>query len=59
MIYYALNKNIEGNKLLSDIQKLISKYPQNELVNKILIVKLESITDHKGDNPILKIEYKS
>ena len=58
MIYYALNKNIEGNKILSDIQKLISKYPQNELVNKILIVKLESITDHKGDNPILKVEYK-
>jgi hypothetical protein len=58
MIYYALNKNIEGNKILSDIQKLISKYPQNELVNKILIVKLESITDHKGDNPIPKLEYK-
>lgn len=58
MIYYALNKNIEGNKILSDIQKLISKYPQNELVNKILIVKLESITDHKGNNPIPKLEYK-
>lgn len=57
MIYYNLNKNLEGNKILQDIQKLINKYQQQELLNKVLVVKIENISDYIGDSPILKIEY--
>ena len=59
MIYYNLNKNLDGNKILSDIQKLISQHQQNELSNKVLVVKIESISDYTMDSPILKLEYQN
>lgn len=59
MIYYNLNKNLEGNKILSDIQQLINQCQQNELSNKVLVVKIESISDYNGDSPILKLEYQN
>jgi ADP-dependent phosphofructokinase/glucokinase len=58
MIYYTLNTNIDGNKILGDIQKLVNKFPQSELINKVLVIKLENINDHNGDSPLLKLEYK-
>jgi hypothetical protein len=59
MIYYNLNKNLEGNKILSDIQKLISQCEQNELSNKVLVVRIETISDYTIDSPILKLEYQN
>ena len=58
MIYYTLNTNIDGNKILGDIQKLVNKFPQSELINKVLVIKLETISDHNGDSPLPKLEYK-
>jgi hypothetical protein len=58
MIYYTLNTNIDGNKILGDIQKLVNKFPQSELVHKVLVIKLETISDHNGDSPLPKLEYK-
>ena len=59
MIYYTLNNNeIDGNKILSQIQKLINTYSKNELGSKVLVIKLENIIDHEGDSLLKKLEYK-
>lgn len=56
MLAYNLNKQIEGQKILSDIQKLVSSHngPKNNLV---LVIQLKnSIPDNSSEIP--KIEYK-
>lgn len=59
MIYYTLNNNeIDGNKILSQIQKLINTYSKNELGSKVLVIKLENIISHEGDSLLKKLEYK-
>lgn len=55
MIYYNLSQNIESNKLLSDIKKLLDK---NNLQDKILVIELREIKDYLGESPLLKLEYK-
>lgn len=55
MISYVLNKNIDGNKILSDIVKLVNTYSQDELVNKVLVVKVESIVEYNGDSLLPKL----
>lgn len=57
MLYYTLGKNIDGNKMLQEIQKLLNKYPPEELVSKVLIIKLENITEYNADSLMPKIEY--
>ncbi len=57
MLYYTLGKNIDGNKMLQEIQKLLNKYSQEELVSKVLIIKLENITEYNADSLMPKIEY--
>ncbi len=57
MIYYTLSNNIDGNKLISQIQKLINKYQPHELSTKVLVIKVENVHDHSGDSPIPKITY--
>lgn len=58
MLYYRLNKNIDGNKLLQDIQKLLSKHPQDTIDSKILVIKLENVNECSEHNHIPRIEYK-
>ncbi len=59
MIYYTLNNNeIDGNKILSQIQKLINKYSKEELGSKVLVIKLEDIILYNGDSLLKKLEYK-
>jgi hypothetical protein len=54
LISYSLNKKIDGQKLLRDIQELLNK---NNLDNKILVISLADIT--KDDYEVIpKITYK-
>lgn len=54
---YSLNKEIRADKIINDIQKLVSKIHKDEIVNSVLTVSLEKITNYAGDNHIPKIEY--
>lgn len=55
---YILNKEVSADKIIKDIQKLVSKIPKDEIVNSVLTISLEKITDYAGDNPIPKITYE-
>jgi hypothetical protein len=55
MLAYCLNKNLDGQKILQDIQKLISKSPQNK--DLILVIKVQEV-GVDNNNLIPKIEYK-
>jgi hypothetical protein len=57
MIAYVLNKDISQEKLILDINKLLSKYNLNEKTY-VLIVKVEPI-ESSNDSLIPKLEYKS
>lgn len=55
MLAYKLSNNIDGNKLISDIQKLITKSvtPDKEY---LLVIKIVSI-DYNDDAAIPKLTY--
>ena len=56
MLAYTLDKPIDGNKLLQDIQNLIQK--QNSAgVQMILVIKLQEIVSDNTSH-IPKLEYK-
>lgn len=56
MIYYKLDKEIQVDKLVKDIQKLLSN--QTDLHNTVLVLSLQKIVDYAGDSLLPKIEYK-
>jgi hypothetical protein len=58
MIYYRLNKSIDGNKILQDIQKLVSKNSNTDNEEMILVISVKKITNNSGDSLIPKLEYK-
>jgi hypothetical protein len=58
MICYKLDKNIDGNKILQDIQKLISKNSNVDNKEIVLVISIKQITNHSGDSLIPKLEYK-
>lgn len=59
MLAYILNQNIDGNKLLSDIQKLISKFQQdNPNDTPILVVDIKSVS-YEDTSLIPKLETKN
>jgi hypothetical protein len=58
MIYYKLDKNIDGNKILQDIQKLINSNKKQDNNDLILVISLKEITNHCGDSLLPKLEYK-
>jgi hypothetical protein len=58
MICYKLDKNIDGNKILQDIQKLISKNSNTDNKEIVLVISIKQITNHSGDSLIPKLEYK-
>ena len=57
MIAYVLNKDISQNKLILDINKLLSKYNLNERTY-VLVVRVEPI-ESSNDSYIPKLEHKS
>jgi hypothetical protein len=54
-LYYVLDKNLNGEKILADIQKLINK--SHNLSQSILKISISSITTSTNDM-IKKLEYK-
>jgi hypothetical protein len=57
MIAYKLDKNIDGEKLLKDVQNLVKKFMQKEPDKiPILYIDIRSIT-REDTSPIPKITY--
>ena len=59
MIYYSLDKNLDGNRILEDIQKLLNKFDKKTLESSILVVKIQSTSDYKGDSLLPKLSHIS
>jgi len=56
MLAYSLNKNLDGQKILQDMQNLISKYNTKDN-NFVLVIQVkEVVVDNNSFIP--KIEYK-
>jgi hypothetical protein len=56
MLAYSLNQQINGEKLLQDIQNMIQKEARPN-VSLMLVIKLQEITSESTSH-ILKIEHK-
>lgn len=56
MIYYKLDKEVSVEKLIKDINVLLSN--QTDIQSKILVVSIQKISDYAGDSLIPKITYK-
>jgi hypothetical protein len=60
MIYYNLqNINLQNTKLFNDIANLILSLSPQQKVNKVLVIKIEEISDSIGDSPIPKLVYEN
>lgn len=57
MLVYKLNQQINGNKLLDDIQKFVSKNAKPDKEN-LLVIRIQEVS-YSDDNFIPKIEYKN
>lgn len=58
MLYYKLDKNINGQKLLEDINKLLEKNLSIPGENKILVVSIKTIEEYSGDSLLPKLTYE-
>lgn len=58
MIYYNLHKEISADRIIKDIQTLVTKNSVAENSETVLVISLQKITDYAGDNLLPKIEYK-
>ena len=57
MLVYKLNQQIDGNRLLNDIQKFVSKNIQPDK-ESLLVIRIQEI-NYNNDGAIPKIEYKN
>ncbi len=58
MIVYKLNQSINGEKILNDIQKLVSKIPpDNKSENLLLVISVKTISSTDTSH-IKKLEHK-
>ena len=57
MIYDRLNKELSGQKILEDLQKLIHKINNENNEDLVLVISVQKIINYNGDSPIPKIEY--
>lgn len=57
MIYYKLDKPLNAEKILKDIQNLITKNHNNG--DSVLVINIQKINNYTGDNPIPKITYEA
>jgi hypothetical protein len=55
MIYYKLDKELSGQKILEDLQKLISNYNSKD---SVLVISVKKIIDYNGDSLLPKLEYR-
>jgi hypothetical protein len=58
MLAYVLNKTIDSQKILADIQNLINNFPKEPSDSLVLTIKLVKI-EQDTSSFIPKIEYKS
>lgn len=56
MLVYKLDKQIHSEKLINDINILLSKH-QNNLENKLLYISIKTIIND-NDSPIPKLDHK-
>jgi hypothetical protein len=56
MLAYTLNKQLDGNKILLDIQNLINQYDSGNN-EKILVIQIKEIVNDSNAH-IPKLEYK-
>ena len=54
-VYYKLDKNLDGNRIIQDIKNLLSG--RENLSNSILEIRIKTI-NHTDTSMIPKIEYK-
>lgn len=57
MLAYTLDHNLDGHKILSDIQKLVSKESPETIKQKVLVISLNPISNYTGDSLLPKITY--
>jgi hypothetical protein len=57
MIYYTLNKNISSEKIINDINNLVSKFSKEDIENMVLVINIQKITNHNYDSLLPKITY--
>jgi len=57
MLAYTLNKQLDGNKILLDIQNLINQYDSGNN-EKILVIQIKEIIGDSNAH-IPKLEYKA
>lgn len=59
MLYYVLNKNIEGEKILKDIEKLVHNFTKNNKTDDapVLCISLKTIS-YNDHTMIPKLEHK-
>lgn len=57
MLAYVLNKNIDSQKLLQDIQNLINNHPKESNDTLVLTIRVTNIQQDVVDD-IPKLEYK-
>lgn len=58
MLYYTLNKNLDGNKIIQDIIKIVGKIPKDEIQNTVLSISLQKIVSCSEDRTVRNIEYQ-
>jgi hypothetical protein len=58
MLYYKLDKNLPGEKILQDIQKLVTKNSNGNNEEIILVISIKKITNYSGDSLVPKLEYQ-
>lgn len=56
MLAYCLNKNVNGENLLKDIQKLIDSKSKDNTTNLVLVIDVKEISQESTQH-IPKIEY--
>lgn len=57
MLAYVLNKTIDSQKLLQDIQNLINNYPKEPNDSLVLSIRITKIEQDTSEH-IPKLEYK-
>lgn len=57
MIHYNLNKPLQLEKLVRDIENLLNRN-KSDFTNKVLSITIKDITDYAGDNPIPKLTHE-
>lgn len=57
MLAYCLNKNVNGESLLKDIQKLIDSKSKDNTTNLVLVIDVREISKESTQH-IAKIEYR-